>query len=357
MKWTELSLASASLFGVTAVAKLTTKVQVGQQVIYSYPGETPPDHLFDLIRAGEVGGIIIFGDNVNDALPSTVEQFFAAYRESPAYAELGSPFLIMTDQEGGQVRRLPGAPVESAKEVGQSADPAAAAEEAGAGAAATLSEYNMNANLAPVLAVYREAGDFTDRYERSFGNDTTVVGECAAGFVSGQQAGGVLATAKHFPGLGAASADENTDARPVTINVSLDELRAVDEAPYRDAIAAGVAMVMPSWAVYPAYDADWPAGLSSRWIRVELRGRLGFDGVIVTDAIEAGSLKSFGDDANRALLAKQAGVDLILAAGRNVTQGETIVAALAAAVESGELAQQDVDASSTRIQKVRAKLA
>ncbi|KAL2160344.1 hypothetical protein VTH06DRAFT_1517 [Thermothelomyces fergusii] len=263
----------------------------------------------------------------------------------------------MTDQEGGRVRRLPGAPVESAKEVGASADPVAAAGRAGAGAAETLLAYNMNANLAPVLDVYRQAGDFADRYGRSFSSDATVVAGCAAQFVRDQQRAGVLATAKHFPGLGAAAADENTDARPVTIGLALDEIRAVDEAPYRDAIAAGIAMVMPSWAVYPALDADRPAGLSPRWIRDELRGRLAFDGVVITDAIEAGSLRAFGDDASRALLAKKAGVDLILASARNVTQGESIVAALAAALEDGELSQQEVDASSRRIQAARARLA
>ncbi|AEO61778.1 glycoside hydrolase family 3 protein [Thermothelomyces thermophilus ATCC 42464] len=356
MKWTRLSLATASLFGL-AVAGSKNKIQIGQQVIYSYPGETPPEHLFDLIRAGQVGGLILFGENVNDELPATIEQFLSAYRESPAYADLKTPFLIMTDQEGGQVRRLPGAPVESAKEVGESADPVAAAGRAGAGAAETLLRYNMNANLAPVLDVYREEGDFTDNYERSFSNDATVVAGCAAQFVRDQQRAKVLATAKHFPGLGAAKKDENTDARPVTIDLTLEEIRAVDEVPYHDAIGAGIAMIMPSWAIYPAFDAERPAGLSSRWIRDELRGRLGFDGVIVTDAIEAGSLKAFGDDADRALLAKKAGVDLILASGRNVTQGESIVSALAAALENGDLSQQELDASDKRVQAARAKLA
>ncbi|KAL4981271.1 glycoside hydrolase superfamily [Aspergillus falconensis] len=350
MKWTTSCL--ASLFGLAAAG---SKARIGQHVIFSYPGTTPPDRLFDLIQAGEVGGIILFGENVTEDLPETIERILSTYRESPAYS--GTPLLIMTDQEGGQIRRLPGAPEQSAREVGDSADPFAAAGETGAGAAETLKSYNMNVNLAPVLDVYREEGDFTDHYGRSYSDNTTVVSGCAAQFVEDQQRTNVLATAKHFPGLGAASTEENTDGRPVTINLSLDEIRAVDEVPYHDVIRAGVAMVMPSWAIYPALDAERPAGMSSRWIQEELRGRLGYDGVIITDAIEAGSLGAFSDDGNRALLAKKAGVDLLLASGRNVTQGESIVAALRAALESGELSQEELDASRKRVQGVRARLA
>ncbi len=82
--------------------------------------------------------------------------------------------------------------------------------------------------------------------------------------------------------------------RPVTLNVSLSGLRARDEAPYPAAIAAGVKLVMASWAIYPALDASHPAGLSPAVIQGELRGRLGYQGVTVTDAIEAGALAAFG---------------------------------------------------------------
>ncbi|KAL4865768.1 hypothetical protein BDV12DRAFT_145785 [Aspergillus spectabilis] len=328
--------------------------QIGQHVIFSYPGNTPPEHLFDIISQGKVGGIILFGENVTPALPGIIDQFQTAYLESPAY--LGTPLLIMTDQEGGEIRRLPGAPEQTAKEVGQSGDPIATAGETGRGAAQTLTEYNMNANLAPVLDVYREEGDFTDRWERSYSDNATAVADCAAAFIMSQQGSNVLATAKHFPGLGAAARDENTDERPVKIDLTLDEIRSLDEAPYDDAIRAGVAMIMPSWAIYSALDAERPAGLSERWIQDELRTRLGYEGVVITDAIEAGSLEMFGDHGERGLLAKLAGVDILLASGRNVTQGESVVDALKRALESGELSKEELDLSSRRVQEVRARL-
>ncbi|KAL2864839.1 putative glycosyl hydrolase [Aspergillus lucknowensis] len=345
----------ASLLGLATARSPRPAVQVGQHVIFSYPGATPPEHLFHLISEGKVGGIILFGENVDDNLPNVIERFLTTYEESPAY--LGTPLLIMTDQEGGTVRRLPGAPEQSAKEVGASEDPVALAAETGEQAAAELIKYNMNTNLAPVLDVYREAGNFIDEFGRSYSNDSAVVAELSSQFIAHQEGANVLATAKHFPGLGAASAGANTDETPVTIDLPLEAIRSIDELPYYDAIAADVAMIMTSWAIYPALDAERPAGMSEAWVKDELRGRLGYKGVIITDAIEAGSLKAFGNDGERGLLAKQAGVDILLASGRNVTQGEAVVDALVAALASGGLSQEELDASSERVQRVRERLA
>lgn len=200
------------------------------------------------------------------------------------------------------------------------------------------------------------AGDFTDAYGRSFGNTPALVNTCGSAFITSQQAAGVLAAAKHFPGLGSAAKNANTDVLPVTITLTLDELRNVDEAPYKGAIAAAVDMVMTSWALYPALDAKMPAGLSVPWVQEELRQRLGFKGVTITDAIEAGSLKAFGNDAQRGVLAAVAGMDIILASGRNATQGEAIVNALVAALANGKLSPYDFSKGTERILAMRKKL-
>ncbi|KFY40951.1 hypothetical protein V494_03264 [Pseudogymnoascus sp. VKM F-4513 (FW-928)] len=346
-------LATCLLATADTAADLT--LLAAHHVIHSYPGLTPPSSLLDLTRQGKVGGIIFFGENVDDNLPAVVESFQTAYSQSPGYN--GLPLLMVTDQEGGQVRRLPGGPELSAKEVGQSADPGAAATQAGKDAASALKAYNMNGNLAPVLDVFRKAGDFTDNFERSFGNTSALVSECGSAYITSQQAAGVLAAAKHFPGLGAAPKDANTDVKPVTINLTLNQLRTVDEAPYKGAIAAGVDMVMASWALYPALDAKNPAGMSVAWVQGELRQRLGFTGVTITDAIEAGSLKAFGNDANRGVLAAAAGMDILLASGRNATQGEAIVNELVKALGDGRLSESDFGKGTARILAMRKKLA
>ena len=214
-----------------------------------------------------------------------------------------APLLLMTDQEGGKIRRLSGAPLLSEKQIGESADPATAATQAGSGAGRNLRGVGMNVDLAPVLDVYRKAGDFDDQYGRSYSMSPSVVSELGAAFIAAQQQAGVAATAKHFPGLGAASVSQNTDARPVTLNLSLRSLRTIDESPYNAAIAAGVRLIMVSWAVYPALDPGVPAGLSPVIVGGELRQRLGFKGVTISDALNAGAVRPFGSLGHRAVLA------------------------------------------------------
>jgi beta-N-acetylhexosaminidase len=244
----------------------------------------------------------------------------------------------------------------SAKQIGQSANPPAQATAAGTGAAGTLSAVGMNVNLAPVLDVYYAAGDFIDQYQRSFSSDANTVAALGADFITAQQAAGVAATAKHFPGLGSASVGQNTDTGSVTVTVGLSGLRGRDEVPYSAGIAAGVRLLMVSWAVYPALDPAFPAGLSRTVVQSELRTRLHYTGVTVTDALEAGALKGYGTPAQRAVLAAQAGMDLILCAARDVTQGENVAVGLANALATGQLDPSTFTAALDRIGALRAGL-
>ncbi|MER5355823.1 glycoside hydrolase family 3 N-terminal domain-containing protein [Kitasatospora sp. NPDC002551] len=320
----------------TPLVPTTESLQLaGRRVIYSYSGDTPPAALLDAVRAGRAAGVIFFKDNV----PSVrkLQASVAELRQAAAEAPSASPLLLMTDQEGGKVRRLPGAPDLSARKTGLAADPAGEAARSGAGAAGTLSEAGLNVNLAPVLDVFDTPDNFIDHFERSYGQKPDVVAESGSAFLAAQQRLGVAATAKHFPGLGAAAREENTDERPVVLPVPLADLRARGEEPYRAAIAAGVRLVMTSWAVYPALDAYRPAGLSRTIVQGELRERLGFRGVTITDALEAGALAAFGDVGERAVAAADAGMDLLLCSARDVQQGDAAVEALATALDSGRL--------------------
>jgi beta-N-acetylhexosaminidase len=318
------------------MAQLTPQQRAGQRVIFSYPGPTPPQELFDLIRAGEVGGVIFFGENITSLsqIADVTAQLKAANADSPVDA----PLLLMTDQEGGLIRRIkPGEPTMSEKQIGASADPVGAAHDAGIGAAQTLAGVGMNTNLAPVLDVFRQPGNFDDRFQRSYSSDPNVCAECGAAFITAQQGLGIAATAKHFPGLGAATRDQNTDLTTVTLTQPAEEIRDVDELPFGAAVGAGVDMVMTSWAVYPALDPVFPAGLSPTIVQGELRDRLGFRGVTITDALEAGSLDPFGDTGQRTVLAAQAGMDVLLCSARDMTQGSDAVAALASALDDHTL--------------------
>jgi beta-N-acetylhexosaminidase len=208
-----------------------------------------------------------------------------------------------------------------------------------------------------VLDVYRSAGDFDDQFGRSYSKDPHKVSYLGADFISAQQATGVAATAKHFPGLGAAAASQNTDERPVTLNVPLSQLRSVDEYPYTAARNHGAKLVMVSWAVYPALAKTKPAGLSPAVVQDELRLRLGYNGVTITDALEAGALEHFGTTGNRAVLAAKAGMDLILCSGQHHRQGDDARKALLTAYNHGPLDKAAFTAAVQRIVDLRASLA
>ena len=330
--------------------------QAGQRVIFSYPGLVPPDSLLQQIRAGEVGGVIFFGENITSV--AQISAVVGQLRQARADSGLRSPLLLMTDQEGGIVRRLKGqAPLLSEKQIGASADPLAEATAAGTGAGQILARAGMNLNLSPVLDVYREEGNFDDEFGRSYSKDPAVVAQLGAAFVTAQQRTGVAATAKHFPGLGAATVQENTDLVSVTLPVPLRELRAVDELPFTSAIRAGVDLVMTSWAVYPALDPRLPAGLSPAVIQGELRGRLRFRGVTITDALEAGSLTAYGTPAEVGVRAAQAGMDVLLCSARDVSQGTSTVAALAAAVRRRRIGTGQFEVALQRVLKLQHSLA
>ncbi|MEV6978618.1 glycoside hydrolase family 3 N-terminal domain-containing protein [Kitasatospora sp. NPDC093806] len=340
----------------TPVPTTESLLLAGRRVVYSYSGAVPPPELLRTISAGRAAGVILFKDNV--ATPPQLQAAIAQLRQAAAAAPSGSPLLLMTDQEGGKVRRInPGEPELSARATGAAADPAGAAAHAGAGAARTLRDAGLNVNLAPVLDVFDTPDNFIDHSERSYSRNPAVVAELGSAFLRAQQALGVLATAKHFPGLGAAAREENTDERPVILSVPLSDLRARGEEPYRAAIAAGVRLVMTSWAVYPALDAYLPAGLSRTIVQGELRERLGFDGVTVTDALEAGALKAFGDVGDRAVAAADAGMDLLLCSARDVRQGDAAVEALATALDSGRLDATAFGEAVHRVDGLRASLA
>jgi beta-N-acetylhexosaminidase len=340
-----------------ALPPLSATQLAGQRVIYSYTGLAPPANLLRWIRAGKVAGVIFFGSNISSqaqlaAVAAELNRANAS-RQNPMRHY---PLLLMTDQEGGLVRRLPGAPDESEKQIGEGPHPAVAARAAGRGAGQNLTGAALNVNLAPVLDVYRAPGDFDDQFGRSYSTSAHKVSYLGADFIKAQQAVGIAATAKHFPGLGAAATAQNTDEGPVTLNVPLPTLRGADEYPYRAAIRAGVKLVMVSWATYPALDPRRPAGLSSAIVGGELRQRLGFTGVTITDALEAGALKAYGTTRHRAIMAADAGMDLILCSAQRPGQGYQARIALSKAYRHDSLATAAFRAAVQRILTLRASL-
>jgi len=177
----------ANAAALAVAAKLNIAQLAGQRVIYSYTGLTPPAGLLKLIRHGEVAGVIFFSGNVgSDAhLAAVVRQLQRANASSTN--PVREPLLLMTDQEGGLVRRLPGEPVLSAKQIGESAHPWATATREGAAAAENLRGVGLNVNLAPVLDVFRTPGNFIDEFGRSFSSNPATVQKLGQLFATAMQ--------------------------------------------------------------------------------------------------------------------------------------------------------------------------
>jgi beta-N-acetylhexosaminidase len=258
----------------------------------------PTSSLLARVAAGQVGGVILLGYDWTS--PTTTAHAIAQLQA--VACRRGSPLLVGVDQEGGTVRRLPWAP--PTKSAAAMRTPAEARAQAAA-AAPLLRRAGIGIDFAPVADTVSTPRSFLGT--RAFGSDPSLVGTLAGAFVRGLQAGGVAATAKHFPGLGSAVA--STDDRAVTIARNTAFLTA-RLAPFDAAITAGTKLVMVSNASYPALDPSGAQAVFSRAIVTDLlRGQLGFDGVVVTDALDAGAVAHVQHAPARALAA---GVDLLL---------------------------------------------
>jgi beta-N-acetylhexosaminidase len=338
------TLAAALPFGSGAADPLPLRQAVGQRMVFAYAGTQPPAALKQRIRRGEAAGVILFARNIRSA--RQVRATIAGLQRIPRPKAVDAPLLVMVDQEGGPVRRLPGPPEQAAGRTRS----AAAARANGRAAGRTLRAAGVNVDLAPVVDVARP-GAALEREGRTYSRDPARVRELAGAFAEGLGEERVAATYKHFPGFGAATV--NTDDAPARIPTPLAELRRVDLRPYEDPPAA-VKLVMLSTAVYPTRDPR-PAAFSRRWATDELRGRLGFDGVSITDDLQTPAVVRFGSTAQLAYYAASAGVDLPLFA-RDYETGARAAEGLVRAAKAGKLDRDELDASARRVLVLRASL-
>ncbi|HWI71285.1 MAG TPA: glycoside hydrolase family 3 N-terminal domain-containing protein, partial [Baekduia sp.] len=212
-----------------------------------------------------------------------------------------------------------------------------------------LRRAGVNVDLAPVVDVARP-GAALETEARTYGRDAATVAQRAGAFADGLKAAGVAPVLKHFPGFGAATV--NTDDGAARVDLPLSQLRAVDATPYARLKPRAV---MLSTAIYPRVDPR-PAAFSRRWVTGELRGRLKFGGVAMTDDLQAAAVTKFGTPAQLAFFALRAGVDLPLFA-KDYTTGARAAAGLERAVRSGALKRADLDAGAHRVLAWRLALA
>ncbi len=332
-----------------AVERLTDAQLAGQRLIASFRGTaTPPPALLQRIRRGEVAGVILFSENAETV--AEARRLTRRLQRIPRPAAVPQPLLIMVDQEGGLVRRLRDAPPRGSA-VEQAAGGERAIRAGGRASGRALRRAGVNVNLAPVADVPR--GNSAMRREgRTYGTTAPQVGTFAAAFARGLRDARVHATVKHFPGFGAASV--NTDDAPAVIDLPARTLRTVDAATFRFATRPGAArLVMLANATYPALDRERPATLSRAIATTELRDRLGFTGVSVTDDLQADALRPFGDPGGIAVASAAAGADLLIH-GRSYAATEEAASALRRALRAGRLPRAQARAAAARVLALRA---
>lgn len=330
------------------LAQMSVDEKVGQVMMVGFSGLTVDPHVEALVRTHRVGGVCLFKRNI-----ATAEQVAALNDALRALAGDGVPPFIAVDQEGGNVVRLsdrnvvlPGNMV-----LGATRD-AQLAFEAGRAQGDDLRRLGFTMNLAPVLDVNSNPRNPVIGI-RAFSDDVALVSELGAQFVRGQQAARVVTVAKHFPGHGAAEADSHKGLPVVTAPEAV--LRHQLE-PFKAAMQAGLDGMMTAHIATPTLsngDAT-PATLSPHVLGAVLRDELGFDGLVLTDELEMDAIDARYGVGDAAVLAVNAGADMVLVPWRPEKVAE-VRAALRAAVEGGVLSAARLDQAVTRV--LRAKIA
>jgi beta-N-acetylhexosaminidase len=329
--------------GTQAPGGLSVGRAVGQMIVTGFSGRTAPASVLARIRDGHVGGVILFGGNTVGGQAATLRLVVSLQAAAAAGHQPG--LLVMTDQEGGEVKRLPGPPEFSAAQM----TTASRAGQQGLATGRYLVGAGVNVDLAPVADVRRNTNGFLAVEQRTFGSTAGEVASRACAFAEGLGSAGVVSTFKHFPGLGLAV--ESTDTGPVTIDASASSIRADDEA-YRTCADATKtpSLVMVSSAIYPKLTGGHlPAVLSPEIYANELPVEDHVSAPTISDDLGAGALAKLPNVAQTAI---DAGLDMLLYATDGGTVGHAY-ATLVAGVQAGAVSRARVEAAAASILAVK----
>jgi beta-N-acetylhexosaminidase len=339
----------------TVLSQMSIDEQIGQLLMVGFPGKEPTPQVFELIRSGHVGGIILFTRNLES--PRQILELTSTLQEAARDAGHPYPLLIATDQENGVVRRTGSATTSFPGNMALGAINSQAATEAVARATGQeLLALGITMNLAPDMDISNNPANPVIGV-RSFGGDPELVARLGTDAVRGYRAAGAVATLKHFPGHGDTDTDSHL-ALPI-VPFDVERLEAVEMKPFRSAIEAGAEalVVMTAHVAVPAITGSTtlPATLAPEVINGLLRSRIGYDGVVITDCLEMQAISAGVGIAEGAVRALQAGADIVLISHRNDRQMAGLQA-IREAVERGELSASVVLAAAKRVLHLKERL-
>ncbi|HEX6922550.1 MAG TPA: beta-N-acetylhexosaminidase, partial [Bacillales bacterium] len=332
------------------VNHMTLDEKIGQLVMVGVDGTQPGPQARTLIQDYHVGGIILYGKNIQTT--SQTVKLLNQLKKINDDAGNPLPLFLSVDQEGGRVERLPNSIAElpSQGKVGKVNDPELS-RRIGQMLGMELSAFGFNMDFAPVLDVVRDP-ETSVIGDRSFGSDPNLVSELGVSEMKGIASQDVIPVVKHFPGYGEASTNAHTGL-PVA-KVGMKRLKSIDWIPYKKAIANGADAVMVTHILLPNLNTDYPASMSQKVITGMLRDELGFDGVVITDDMTMGAIKKNYDLDRAAVRAVKAGADIVLVAF-NHDQQISVLHALKQAVKKGEITKKQLNQSVARILRLKRK--
>ncbi|MFD0671975.1 beta-N-acetylhexosaminidase [Cohnella sp. GCM10027633] len=330
------------------MADMTLEEKIGQMITIGIDGTTLDETASSLIKDRHIGGVIFYKENI-DGLSASVKLINAL---KAANADNDAPLLLGVDQEGGKVSRLPEdfEKIPDNASVGKSGN-ADLAQEMGGLLAAEVRTMGFNVNFAPVLDVNSNPNNPVIGV-RSFGADAELVAEMGVAEMRGMQDGGVITAVKHFPGHGDTSVDSHLTL-PV-VRKTLDQLRQMEWVPFKAAIDEGADMVMVAHILFPRIDNDAPASFSKVIIGDQLRGTLGFDGVVITDEMTMGAIANHFGIVNASLKSVEAGSDILMIA-HGYDKMRSVYDQLLKAVKDGRIKESRIDESVRRILTLKLK--
>ena len=330
----------------TMIAEMTIEKKVGQLIMVGFDGTQANEAIETHIRQRFVGGVVLFSRNIQS--PQQTAELTNELQRLAGETARQIPLFIGIDQEGGWVIRLrEGATVLPGNMALGATDSTELAERAGEITAVELAAVGVNLNFAPVMDVNNNLNNPVIG-RRSFGESPELVSRLGTAYIRGAQHNGVLATAKHFPGHGDTTVDSHFDLP--TVSHDLERIHALELQPFRAAIDADVAAIMTAHIIYPAFDPDRPATLSPTILTDLLRKELGFDGLLITDDMEMKAIDDRYRSGEAAVMAVEAGADIVMVLWTPTKQNE-VFDALLSAVKSGRISQARLDQSVKRILK------
>ncbi len=319
----------------------------GQMIITGFKGTRLPKNTALALEEKRIGGVVLFRENIKSA--KQVRRL-----AEDIYSATGDPLPFMAvDHEGGRVFRLepPFTQFPPLRFLGNSGSDDLAFR-MGRAISGELRAVGFNLDFAPVMDVDSNP-DNPIIGDRSIGGDPGLVSRMGLALIKGIEAGGVLACVKHFPGHGDTSVDSHKEL-PV-VDASLDVLKKRELAPFREAVSAGVDMIMTAHVKYPALDRYHPATLSGAITDKLLRQEMGFKGAVISDDLEMKALSDMLPIEDIAFMAVRSGVDILLI-GHDPQIAERARKALVFAVKNNALAFRRIYEANSRILRLKEKL-